>query len=157
VVGRSTKLYGRCLKTANANIGTSRTRSGMEVTPKEAARSLFYHLEANPCRVDITVDDEDDEANERCRRDLRLTDPRKDKKRIELSKDDLLEDSCTWILDDPAFLDWLNRENSRTLWISGDPGKGKTMIMIDLVSKLPGRLESNRRSLVSFLLSKHRS
>jgi hypothetical protein len=119
----------------------------MEATTVEVARSLSYHLEANSCRVDIAANDE---ANEQCRRDLRLTDPRKDKKRIEQSKDDLLEDSCAWILDDPAFLDWLSRENSRTLWISGDPGKGKTMIMIDLVSKLPRRLESDPGTLVSY-------
>jgi hypothetical protein len=106
----------------------------------EITRGLFYRLETDLRYVNIVANDE---ANEQCRRNLRLTDPRMDKKRIEATKDDLLEDSCAWIFDDPDFLDWLNCEDSRTLWISGDPGKGKTMMMIDLVSKLPGRLKPN--------------
>jgi NACHT domain len=106
----------------------------------EITRGLFYRLETNLQYIKIVANDE---ANEQCRRNIRLTDPRMDKKRIEASKDDLLEDSCAWIFDDPDFLDWLNHEDSRTLWISGDPGKGKTMMMIDLVSKLPGRLKPN--------------
>ncbi|KAH0534090.1 hypothetical protein FGG08_007309 [Glutinoglossum americanum] len=89
--------------------------------------------------------------NSQCLRDLRLTDPRHDKKRIEATKDDLLENLCTWIFDEPTFRNWSNREDSRTLWISGGPGKGKTMMMIDLASKLPERMKSNSRpTLVSY-------
>src|SRR6266498_4717452 len=102
-----------------------------------------HDIEANHCHVHTAANEE---LNKQCRRDLRLTDPRDDKKRIEASKDYVLEDSCTWIFDDPAFVDWLNLESSRILWISGDPGKGKTMMVIDLVSKLPGRLKSDSDS-----------
>ncbi|KAL9628063.1 MAG: hypothetical protein Q9164_007405, partial [Protoblastenia rupestris] len=62
-----------------------------------------------------------DEKDEQCLRDLRLTDPRHDKERIEASKDQLLEGSCSWVVDDPAFVDWWTRDDSWFLWIHGDP------------------------------------
>ncbi|KAI9775383.1 MAG: hypothetical protein M1839_001238 [Geoglossum umbratile] len=70
-----------------------------------------------------------------CLRDLRLTDPRDDKKRIEASKDALLEDSCAWILQDPDFLRWGSSNDPQLLWIKGDPGKGRTMMMIALIDE----------------------
>ena len=65
-----------------------------------------------------------------CLLDLQSTDPRDDKNRIEASKDKLLKDSYAWILDNPAFLDWRDNDDVRLFWIKGDPGKGKTMLMI---------------------------
>ena len=67
--------------------------------------------------------------------DLLLTDPQSDKDRIEASKDNLLKDSYTWILDDLAFLEWRNND-TQLLWIKGDPSKGKTMIIIALIKEL---------------------
>lgn len=81
-----------------------------------------------------------DENDKQCIRDLRLTDPRHDKERIEASKDYLLEGSCSWVLEDPAFADWWTRKDSRLLWIHGDPGKGKTMMMLALISEVSKRL-----------------
>jgi hypothetical protein len=77
---------------------------------------------------------------------LLLTDPRDDKIRIEASKDNVLEGSCTWVFGDPAFVSWLDLDDCWTLWINGDPGKGKTMMVIDLISKLPERWNSNQES-----------
>src|SRR5271163_1170481 len=71
----------------------------------------------------------DNDADNRCLSAWRLTDPREDKDRILNSKDPLLEGSCSWILHDPAFTQWWNNDESRILWIHGDPGKGKTMII----------------------------
>ncbi|KAG6989789.1 hypothetical protein G7Y79_00064g094120 [Physcia stellaris] len=81
-----------------------------------------------------------DENDKQCIRDLRLTDPRHDKQRIEASKDQLLEGSCSWVLDDAAFVDWWDRDDSRLLWIHGDPGKGKTMMMMALISEVTKKL-----------------
>jgi hypothetical protein len=63
---------------------------------------------------------------EKCILDLRLTDPRDDKKRIEDTKGGLLEDLYHWILDNSDFRQWRRGEQSQLLWIKGDPGKGKT-------------------------------
>jgi hypothetical protein len=59
-----------------------------------------------------------------CIQHLRLTDPRDDKKRIEETKGGLLEDSYHWILENSDFQQWRNDQQSRLLWIKGDPGKG---------------------------------
>ena len=89
-----------------------------------------------------------DENDKQCLRDLRLTDPRLDKERIEASKDKLLEGSCSWVLEDPAFVDWWTHDDSRLLWIHGDPGKGKTMIMMALISEVAKRLNEQPGSNV---------
>lgn len=74
-----------------------------------------------------------------CLRDLYLTDPRDDRRAIRERKDSLLEGSCLWVCDSSAFTQWQDNEDSRILWIHGDPGKGKTMIMMALTDELEKR------------------
>lgn len=76
------------------------------------------------------------DKRERCTQDLRLTDPRDDKKRIEETKGGLLEDSYHWILENSDFKRWRTDEQSRLLWIKGDPGKGKTMLLCGIINEL---------------------
>ncbi|KAF2189151.1 WD40 repeat-like protein, partial [Zopfia rhizophila CBS 207.26] len=71
-----------------------------------------------------------------CLQHLRITDPRDDKKRIEETKGGLLEDSYRWILENPDFQRWRDDQQSRLLWIKGDPGKGKTMLLCGIVNEL---------------------
>jgi hypothetical protein len=73
---------------------------------------------------------------EKCIQHLRVTDPRDDKKRIEETKGDLLEDSYRWILDNSDFQRWQDDSQSRLLWIKGDPGKGKTMLLCGIINEL---------------------
>jgi hypothetical protein len=80
----------------------------------------------------IQMEKEDQE----CIQHLRLTDPRDDKKRIEETKGGLLEDSYCWIVEHSDFKQWRNDQQSRLLWIKGDPGKGKTMLLCGIVNKL---------------------
>jgi ankyrin repeat protein len=60
--------------------------------------------------------------------------------RIQNQKDKLLDDTGAWILGHPTFTTWLNVTSSRTIWIHGDPGKGKTMLAISLVQELSSRI-----------------
>lgn len=76
------------------------------------------------------------QADDRCLSDLRNTDPRLDKARIEATKGGLFEDSYRWILEHSDFRRWRNDEQSRLLWIKGDPGKGKTMLLCGIVNEL---------------------
>jgi len=85
----------------------------------------------------------DGDADNRCLSAWRLTDPREDKDRILSSKDPLLKGSCAWILHDRAFTQWWNDDKSCILWIHGDPGKGKTMIMMALIDEISRRLQSS--------------
>ncbi|OCK74462.1 HET-domain-containing protein, partial [Lepidopterella palustris CBS 459.81] len=74
--------------------------------------------------------------NQECIRNLRLTDPRDDKKRVEETKGGLLEDSYHWILEHSDFQQWRNDQQSRLLWVKGDPGKGKTMLLCGIINEL---------------------
>ena len=83
-------------------------------------------------QVSVQMEKEDME----CIQHLRLTDPRDDKKRIEETKGGLLGDSYYWILENSDFQQWRNDQQSRLLWIKGDPGKGKTMLLCGIVNEL---------------------
>ncbi|KKF96006.1 Vegetative incompatibility protein HET-E-1 [Ceratocystis platani] len=78
---------------------------------------------------------EDDKYNE-CLKDLYVTDPRTDKKSIEVRKGGLLKDSYKWILEHQDFQKFKNETDSRILWIKGDPGKGKTMLLCGIIDEL---------------------
>ncbi|RYP19440.1 hypothetical protein DL765_003341 [Monosporascus sp. GIB2] len=84
-----------------------------------------------------------------CLADLRSTDPRHDKKRIEQTKGGLLRDSYRWILTHDDFLRWRDDPDSRLLWIKGDPGKGKTMLLCGIIDELREQT-ANTTHLLSF-------
>jgi hypothetical protein len=77
-----------------------------------------------------------DENDKRCLEHLRVTNPADDKDRIEKTKGGLLYDSYVWILDTPNFQMWKNDPDGRLLWIKGDPGKGKTMLLCGIINEL---------------------
>jgi hypothetical protein len=73
---------------------------------------------------------------EECLRDLRVTDPRNDKERIEDTKGGLLADSYRWVLDNTTFQQWQQDPHNRLLWVKGNPGKGKTMLLCGIIDEL---------------------
>jgi hypothetical protein len=79
---------------------------------------------------------EEIDRRETCTKDLRLTDPRHDKNRIEETKGGLLDDSYCWIVNNPEFRQWRNNQQHRLLWIKGDPGKGKTMLLCGIINEI---------------------
>ncbi|KAM6504772.1 hypothetical protein FSOLCH5_015266 [Fusarium solani] len=78
----------------------------------------------------------DDPNLDQCLIDLQVTDPRHDKRRIEETKGGLLKDSYKWILHHQDFRRWRDDRDSQLLWIKGDPGKGKTMLLCGIVEEL---------------------
>ncbi|KAL7932924.1 hypothetical protein V8C35DRAFT_322755 [Trichoderma chlorosporum] len=76
------------------------------------------------------------QEDQQCLRDLRITDPRVDRSRIERTKGGLLQESYRWILENPQFQNWRTNDENRLLWLRGDPGKGKTMLLCGLVEEL---------------------
>ncbi|KAF2827736.1 WD40 repeat-like protein [Ophiobolus disseminans] len=100
------------------------------------------------CGVDIApvYGEGEEEAFRRLRReidklevcvcDLRVTDPRDDKKRIEETKGGLLVDSYHWVLNNSTFQQWRKDHGSQLLWVKGDPGKGKTMLLCGIIDEL---------------------
>ncbi|KAG7424474.1 Vegetative incompatibility protein HET-E-1 [Fusarium oxysporum f. sp. raphani] len=87
-----------------------------------------------------------DDKYEKCMQDLHVTDPRQDKKRIQDTKGGLLRDSYHWILDHDDFQRFRDDPQSRLLWIKGDPGKGKTMLLCGIIDEL----EKGPNSLLSY-------
>lgn len=77
-----------------------------------------------------------DPQTQMCLKDLRTTDPRHDKKRIEETKGGLLADLYRWVLHNDDFRRWRDDGQSPLLWIKGDPGKGKTMLLCGIINEL---------------------
>ncbi|KAN0070407.1 hypothetical protein V8E54_011276 [Elaphomyces granulatus] len=88
-----------------------------------------------------------------CLADLLLTDPRDEKIRIERTKGGLLNDSFRWILNNSEFQRWREDKQSQLLWIKGDAGKGKTMLMIGIIDELQQQVARSRKSSATEVLS----
>ncbi|KAF3282807.1 hypothetical protein TWF970_001542 [Orbilia oligospora] len=76
-----------------------------------------------------------DEQDKKCLADLRVTNPIDDKARITQTKGNLLKGSYIWILEHEDFKAW-GRNQTQLLWITGGPGKGKTMLLCGLIEEL---------------------
>ncbi|KAJ5776869.1 NACHT nucleoside triphosphatase [Penicillium odoratum] len=61
----------------------------------------------------------------------------------------LLKDSYRWILDNEGFKKWQGSGGDRLLWIRGDPGKGKTMLLCGIIEELT-RLNGSAANLSYF-------
>ncbi|KAN0087189.1 hypothetical protein V8E54_000877 [Elaphomyces granulatus] len=103
----------------------------------------------HPTDVPNVMTDED----HHCLADLLLTDPRNEKTRIERTKGGLLNDSFRWILGNSEFQRWREDKQSRLLWIKGDAGKGKTMLMIGIVDELLLQVARSGKSSATEVLS----
>lgn len=76
------------------------------------------------------------QENKACLDALFITNPKHDKKRIEETKGGLLLDAYIWIIRNAAFIQWLEDPTTHILWIKGDPGKGKTMLLCGIINEL---------------------
>lgn len=57
-------------------------------------------------------------------------------KNIEHAKGGLLKGSYEWILHHPSFLQLQNDSRKQLLWVKGDPGHGKTMLLMGIIEEL---------------------
>jgi hypothetical protein len=101
----------------------------------------------SPAEAMKRVLDEVDKQN-KCVQDLRPSNPRDDKKRIEETKGGLLMDAYRWVLDNNTFQQWQQDPKSRLLWVKGDPGKGKTMLLCGIIDELQN--STPRSTLLSY-------
>jgi len=46
-------------------------------------------------------------------------------------------DTRTWFLEDPTFIRWLDSDQGNLLWLSADPGCGKSVLSRTLITSLP--------------------
>ncbi|KAH6953588.1 hypothetical protein DER45DRAFT_381485 [Fusarium avenaceum] len=79
---------------------------------------------------------DEDKDNNRWVAALHRTNPIHDKLRIQTNKGELLRDSYRWILDHDCYKRWEKDSSHHLLWIHGDPGKGKTMLLCGIIDEL---------------------
>ncbi|KAL0769256.1 hypothetical protein CaCOL14_008564 [Colletotrichum acutatum] len=74
---------------------------------------------------------------ENCLIDFRQTvDPHHEKDRIQIDKGGLLRDAYSWVLNHDTYRRWHEETHHEILWIKGDPGKGKTMLICGIIDEL---------------------
>lgn len=98
--------------------------------------SKAYTTQQTNFHLEQLVTNQRSDRDQQCLTDLRATDPRDDKTRIEQTKGGLLRDSYRWILDNPKLRQWRDDPESKLLWIKADPGKGKTMLLCGIIDEL---------------------
>jgi len=97
---------------------------------------------------------QEDSARKSCLRDLLAAlgdDPDDYRLMLEDHKGPKTLGTCEWVSKTTAYKSWIAKSSS-LLWISGDAGKGKTMLSLQLVSTLKGN--SSAAHVVHFFCSR---
>lgn len=106
--------------------------------------------------------DANEQAAIECRNALFLTDPHVDRESLISAKGTRVAGTCGWITHNESYHTWLhgdddddddsgNNDNTRLLWISGGPGKGKTMLSIFLTEELERHAAGLENAELAFL------
>ncbi|KAL4767498.1 hypothetical protein BDW60DRAFT_147648 [Aspergillus nidulans var. acristatus] len=111
----------------------------LEITPRSATQLAS-------ARTDFT------DKDKACLQDLLVADPETELRRIEAIKGGLLDDSFRWVLGNAEFQKWHSNRQSQLLWIKGDPGKGKTMLMIGIINELLQQVQSQSSQSIAYFL-----
>ena len=82
----------------------------------------------------ISVDPKEGEA-QACLAAIFLTNPLDDREQLIQAKGSRVDGTCEWIKSNELYDSWLH-SHSQLLWLSGGPGKGKTMLSIFLAEEL---------------------
>src|SRR5881394_2579597 len=65
---------------------------------------------------------------------------------------DSVKGTCTWVLQHQKFLTWLEEPSSSLLWVSGGPGRGKSVLASFLIDDLQTRANRAEVSATMLLL-----
>ncbi|KAJ5379592.1 Vegetative incompatibility protein HET-E-1 [Penicillium cosmopolitanum] len=84
----------------------------------------------------MPAQDQDKQSRDRCVDYFAVTDPRDVKRTIHQTRGAALKKSYDWILRHRQFQRWRDSNDSQVLWIKGDPGKGKTMLLCGITDEL---------------------
>ena len=79
---------------------------------------------------------EQEDRKQSCLTALFLTDPKDDREKLIQTKGSLVSGTCDWIKANELYISWLRSPHSQLLWLSGGPGKGKTMLSIFIAEDL---------------------
>ncbi|ODH49779.1 hypothetical protein GX48_04157 [Paracoccidioides brasiliensis] len=84
---------------------------------------------------------------------LLLTRPEVDRSSLIALKGRRVGGTCEWLIRHPSFQEWLEGADPSLLWISGGPGKGKTMLAIYITEELQPVVDSAQGVLLYYFCS----
>lgn len=84
---------------------------------------------------------------------LLLTRPEVDRKSLIVLKGRRADGTCEWLIQHPRYQEWLTDTNTPLLWISGGPGKGKTMLAIYITEVLQPVVDATDNVLLYYFCS----
>jgi len=84
---------------------------------------------------------------------LLLTRPEVDRKSLIALKGRRVDGTCEWLIQHPHYQEWLTDANHPLLWISGGPGKGKTMLAIYVTEALQPVVDAADNVLLYYFCS----
>ena len=84
---------------------------------------------------------------------LLLTRPEVDRKSLIALKGRRVNGTCEWLIQHPYYQEWLSDANHPLLWISGGPGKGKTMLAIYITEVLQPVVDAADNVLLYYFCS----
>ncbi|KAJ4855810.1 ankyrin repeats (3 copies) domain-containing protein [Trichoderma breve] len=84
---------------------------------------------------------------------LLLTRPEVDRKSLIALKGRRVDGTCEWLVQHPSYQGWLADANQPLLWISGGPGKGKTMLSIYITEVLQPIVDVGENVLLYYFCS----
>lgn len=112
-----------------------------EISFRNAIRD--YSDERKISYLELLVDLYHSAAEDEVMRKLFVINMKSEIQSLQHRKDDLITDSSNWILSHDYFLqfiDWEGGNRCRRLWIKGNAGMGKTMLLIGIVKRLEAEL-----------------
>ncbi|KIL86170.1 hypothetical protein FAVG1_10566 [Fusarium avenaceum] len=109
---------------------------GILSSADEQAKHLADMFNQNETHYAWVREERHKEKDDNCLRDLHKTDPRHDKRSIISAKGGLVYDSYRWVTENQQYKQWYEDRSNRLLWIKGDPGKGKTMLLCGIIDEL---------------------
>ena len=115
-----------------------------EKTVKAAADEI--DIRQTRTYLEILVNMHQDRSDEELLRDCYVTDMDDDIRSLQARKDKLLPESYKWVLETQtykSFTNWDNGSANGLLWMRGDAGKGKTMLLMGIVEELKVQLETH--------------
>lgn len=77
-------------------------------------------------------------------------DPHIDRENLISTKGKRVPATCEWIKDNELYKSWLHSSTAQLLWISGGPGKGKTILSIFLTEELENMVREDDEAELLF-------